>query len=86
MLVKKDRQKFTVRSSPLVVTLDGGEEFPSNVRLATSEVILELVDTLLEQGSDDTKALCHAVNVRIIIIVFVLLFLRECRLGCIKHH
>lgn len=63
MLVKKDRQKFTVRSSPLVVTLDGGAEFPSNVRLAISEVILELVDTLLEQGSDDTKALCHAVNI-----------------------
>ncbi|CAL4101951.1 unnamed protein product, partial [Meganyctiphanes norvegica] len=63
MLVKKDRQKFIVRSSPLVVKLDCGEEFPSNVRLAASEVVLELVDTLLAQGSDDTKALCHAVNI-----------------------
>ena len=62
MAVKKDTSKFIVRNQELCVTLDS-ECFPTNVRKAVAEVILELVDKLLTQGSDDAKSLCRAVNV-----------------------
>lgn len=64
MAVKKDTSKFIVRNRELCVTLDS-EHFPTNVRKAAADVILELVDRLLSQGSDDSKSLCKAVNVSI---------------------
>ncbi|XP_050688195.1 proteasome activator complex subunit 4-like isoform X2 [Eriocheir sinensis] len=62
MAVKKDTSKFIVRNRELCATLDS-EHFPTNVRKAASDVILELVDRLLTQGSDDAKSLCRAVNI-----------------------
>ncbi|KAK4321981.1 hypothetical protein Pmani_007247 [Petrolisthes manimaculis] len=62
MMVKKDTYKFLVRQLEIHVMLDS-EHFPSNVRKAAADVILELVDKLLSEGSDDTKSLCRAVNI-----------------------
>lgn len=64
MAVKKDASKFIVRNRELCVTLDS-DCFPKNVRKAAADVILELVDRLLTQGSDDAKSLCRAINVSI---------------------
>lgn len=63
MAVKKDTSKFIIRNRDLCVTLDSDERFPTNVRKASADVILELVNRLLTQGSDDAKSLCKAVNV-----------------------
>lgn len=60
--VKRDSFKFLVRQREMCVTLDS-EHFHSNVRKVASDVILELVDRLLTEGSDDTKSLCRAVNI-----------------------
>ncbi|KAG7163660.1 Proteasome activator complex subunit 4-like [Homarus americanus] len=62
MAVKKDDYRFMDRQRELCVNLNS-EHFPSNVRKAAADVILELVDKLLSQGSDDTKSLCRAVNI-----------------------
>lgn len=62
MAVKKDAYQFIIRKRNLCVTLDS-EHFPSNVRKAAADVILELVDRLLSLGSDDTKSLCRAINI-----------------------
>lgn len=69
MAVKKDDYKFTIRERDLCVTLDS-EHFPTNVRKAVADVILELVERLLTQGSDDTKSLSKAINVSIIVIFY----------------
>lgn len=62
MMVKRDTYKFLVRQLEIQVMLDS-KHFSSNVRKAAADVILELVDKLLSEGSDDTKSLCRAVNV-----------------------
>uniref|UniRef100_A0A0P4W4D0 Proteasome activator complex subunit 4 C-terminal domain-containing protein n=1 Tax=Scylla olivacea TaxID=85551 RepID=A0A0P4W4D0_SCYOL len=62
MSVKKDNSIFIVRSQELCVTLDS-ENFPTNVRKAVADVVLQLVDKLLTQGSDDAKSLCRAINI-----------------------
>lgn len=67
MAVKKDAYQFIIRNRKLCVTFDC-EHFPSNVRKAAADVLLELVDRLLSQGSDDTKSLCRAINVSILVI------------------
>lgn len=62
MMVKRDTYRFLVRQPEIQVMLDS-KHFSSNVRKAAADVILELVDKLLSEGSDDTKSLCRAVNV-----------------------
>ncbi|XP_045600493.2 proteasome activator complex subunit 4 isoform X1 [Procambarus clarkii] len=62
MAVRKDAYEFIVRKRELYVTLNS-EHFSTNVRKAVADVILELEERLLSQGSDDTKSLCRIVNI-----------------------
>ncbi|XP_068219564.1 proteasome activator complex subunit 4-like isoform X1 [Palaemon carinicauda] len=62
MAVKKDSSRFMTRKYELCVTLDT-PGFPSNVRKATADVILQLVNQMHEKGSDDTKALGLAISI-----------------------
>ncbi|KAK7086905.1 Proteasome activator complex subunit 4 [Halocaridina rubra] len=62
MAVKKDDSSFITRRRVICVTLDS-KDLPSNVRKATADVILQLVEHMNAKGSDDTKALSRAISI-----------------------